>query len=94
MKVGELTLEEINRFIPLLEPSEFLYKKECGVLEIPRESVMNLNEWKILGLHAAPASTRREFYCMFERLKDRKQAWCQVPYTYVEKYVWTLPKLP
>jgi hypothetical protein len=91
MRTGELTLEEIKRFIPLLEPSEFFYKKEHGILEISRENVMNLEEWKILGVLESTLRTRREFFCMFERLKDHEQAWCIVPYVYIEKYVWTLP---
>ncbi|MBP9763660.1 MAG: hypothetical protein KBD10_02855 [Candidatus Pacebacteria bacterium] len=94
MRTGEqLTLEDVRKKMPYLKPAEFQLTKEHDILGFSREELISLAGWKIVGLGDAISicgASGYAFVCMFERLSDNTQAWCQVSFRYVEKYIKTL----
>ncbi len=91
MKTGDLTLDEIKKFVPFLESSEFTLANEYEQLGFSKKAMMDLDGWKIVGLIKAYGSIYHDFFCMFERESDKAHAWCTVPCKYVERYIRTLP---
>jgi len=87
MQAGNLTFEDVRKNMAYLKAEEFTIEKEHEILGFSREELMSLEGWRIVGLFETGGDTLCAFVCMFERNSDNTQAWCQVPFRYIEKQI-------